>query len=62
MSEDIIEIEGDGKDCFVVFNGLRIAKRGDRRWIALVPGYRVSSPRDHSTITVDVLPQQHEEM
>jgi hypothetical protein len=52
-----IRIEGDGTDIFVWFNGQRIAQRGDRRWIALVPGYRVHSPLDHSTISVEVLPE-----
>jgi hypothetical protein len=52
-----IGIEGDGTDIFVSFNGKRIAKRGDNYdWVMLVPGYRVSSPRDHSTIHVEVLP------
>jgi hypothetical protein len=56
-AEPIIEIEFTGKEMFVKFNGERIAKRGDHRnWITLVPGYRVSSPPDHSTISVDVVP------
>jgi hypothetical protein len=53
----VIEIELTGVDCFVRFNGVRIAKRGNHRnWIALLPGYRVTSPPDHSTISVEVLP------
>ena len=57
MSEAEIGIEFDGRDMFVSFNGQRIAKRGDHRnWVALVPGYRVHSPVDHSTISVEVLP------
>ena len=40
-------IESDGKDIFVVFNGVRIAKRGHfgtpqaKTWISLEPGYEV---------------------
>ena len=45
MSE--VSIESDGIDVFVVYNGLRIAKRGDPNtpqagiWVSLEPGYRV---------------------
>jgi hypothetical protein len=41
------EIENDGCDVFVVFNGVRIAKRGKREtsqarlWISIEPGYTV---------------------
>ena len=40
-------IESDGIDVFVVYNGVRIAKRGDPNteqagtWVLLKPGYRV---------------------
>jgi hypothetical protein len=40
-------IESDGTDVFVVYNGVRIAKRGqpgtqqDQRWVSLEPGYTV---------------------
>ena len=40
-------IESDGIDVFVVFNGVRIAKRGDPDtpqagiWVSLKPSYRV---------------------
>jgi hypothetical protein len=40
-------IESDGKNLFVVFNGVRIARRGypgspqARTWVSLEPGYRV---------------------
>ena len=42
-----LEIQFDGTDLYVVFNGVRIAKRGAkgtpqaRTWISLEPGYRV---------------------
>ena len=41
-------IESDGIDVFVVYNGIRIAKRGQPytpqagTWVSLKPGYRVS--------------------
>jgi hypothetical protein len=50
----VIEIEGDGKDMFVICDGVRIAKRGDdATWVSLEPGWSVISPPDHSTITVE---------
>ena len=42
-----LEIQFDGTDLYVVFNGVRIAKRGAkgtpqaRTWVSLEPGYRV---------------------
>jgi hypothetical protein len=45
MSEALIET--DGTDAFVIYNGVRIAKRGQPNtpqagtWISLEPGYRV---------------------
>jgi hypothetical protein len=42
-----IEIEFAGTECFVVFNGTRIAKRGkNRTWISLEPGFVVVSGDD----------------
>jgi hypothetical protein len=41
-------IESDGRDAFVVYNGVRIAKRGQPNtpeagtWVSLEPGFRVS--------------------
>jgi hypothetical protein len=47
------EIEFTGEDLFIIFDGKRIAKRGDdKTWIPLEPGYAVYSPSDHSTITI----------
>jgi hypothetical protein len=43
----LIEMEFDGHDCFVKFNGMKIAKRGQphtewaKQWISIEPGYRV---------------------
>jgi hypothetical protein len=41
------EIENNGADMFVIFNGVRIAKRGKpetpqaRMWVSIEPGYTV---------------------
>jgi hypothetical protein len=51
-------IESDGEDVFVVYDGVRIAKRGHPgtrhagTWISLEPGFEVISPADHSTLTI----------
>jgi len=40
-------MESDGRDVFVVYNGVRVAKRGQPNtpeagtWVPLKPGYRV---------------------
>jgi hypothetical protein len=53
------EIVGDGKELFVLFDGVRIAKRGKPgtpqagTWISLEPGFTVLSPPDHSYIAVE---------
>ena len=46
-------------DIFVVYNGGRIAMRGDARdWIPLLPGYRVvGDPRNYENIRVIVDPE-----
>jgi hypothetical protein len=55
-----VQIEGDGHDIFVVFDGRRVAKRGHPgtpqagTWVSLEPGFVVVSPPDHSTITIEV--------
>lgn len=49
---DRCAIESDGKNLFVVFNGVRIARRGypgtpqARTWVSLEPGYRVFDSDD----------------
>lgn len=60
MNTGELKIEHNGKDIYVWFHGLPIAKRGHPNtpeagtWICLIPGYVVTSPDDHSTITVEV--------
>jgi hypothetical protein len=53
----VLEIENDGKDLFVIIDGLKIAKRGHPgtrhagTWISLEPGWTVQE--DHSKIAVE---------
>ena len=53
------EIESDGRDLFVVFNGVKIAKRGQPgsaqagQWISLEPGYRVLDGPDLESIVIE---------
>jgi hypothetical protein len=44
MAKDTLSIEVvfNGQDCFVIANGLKIAKRGvEKNWISLEPGWTV---------------------
>ena len=44
MAKDTLSIEVvfNGQDCFVIANGLKIAKRGvEKNWIPLEPGWTV---------------------
>lgn len=47
QQRDVCKVEGTGDDIFIVFNGVRIAKRGHpdtaqaRTWVSLEPGWRV---------------------
>lgn len=52
MTNPTIKIAFAGEDCFVVFEGLRIAKRRDGEWVSLEPGWSVSSPPGHDTVAV----------
>jgi hypothetical protein len=53
MKVATLTIELDGENCFVVANGIRIAKRGNElNWISLEPGWAVYSPPNHKTIEV----------
>jgi hypothetical protein len=52
-------IESDGTDVFVVYNGIRIAKRADPyspqagTWVSLKPGYRVFDKDYPETLIVE---------
>jgi hypothetical protein len=56
MSE--CKIESDGEDLFVVYDGVRIAKRGRPgtpqagTWVSLKPGWSVTSSLDPSKVIV----------
>jgi len=47
MNRPSAKVVCDGRDLFVVFNGVRIAKRGKpktpqaRQWVSLEPGFKV---------------------
>jgi hypothetical protein len=47
LAEPNVKLHHDGRDIFVIFNGLKIAKRGRpgtpdaRRWVSIEPGYDV---------------------
>jgi hypothetical protein len=51
-------IQSDGVDVFVVYNGVRIAKRGHPgtrhagTWISLEPSFEVISSADHTFLTI----------
>jgi hypothetical protein len=53
------KLESDGQDLYIVFNGIRIAKRGHPAtpqagtWVSLEPGYAVYSNADHSEIVIE---------
>jgi hypothetical protein len=42
--EGIVEL--DGKHMFVVRNGVRIAKRENKKWVSLIPGVTVRDTKD----------------
>jgi hypothetical protein len=50
--------QGDGVDMFVVFDGIKIAKRGDpespqaRTWVIIEPGYEIIDDETHGTFSV----------
>jgi hypothetical protein len=54
-----VEIEGDGRDVFVIVNGMRIAKRGDsdgpqaKTWVSLEPGWTVLDRQDQIEVNRD---------
>jgi hypothetical protein len=54
-----LEMEFTGDDCFVVFQGVRIAKRGHpgtawaKTWISLEPGWRVLDTANLSGLVIE---------
>jgi hypothetical protein len=53
----VAEMVCDGRDLFVVLNGVKIAKRGQSgsawEWISLKPGYRVLDVADGSEMRIE---------
>ena len=53
------KVVNDGIDIFIVFGGLKVAKRGrpgtphDGQWVSLEPGYVVFDGQDLETIIVE---------
>jgi predicted peroxiredoxin len=45
---------GGEKDIFLTINGMKIAKRENRQWISLVPGYKVRDYGIMDGISVEV--------
>ncbi len=56
---DACVMECTGDDIFIIFNGVRIAKRGypdtpqARTWVPLEPGWRVLDGPNLDTIAID---------
>jgi hypothetical protein len=55
----ICTIEADGHDMFVIWNGVKIAKRGHPgtpqagQWVALEPGFKVYSSPNHIQLVIE---------
>src|SRR5271167_72979 len=49
-------VEFEGLDLFVKLLGVRIAKRQDKTWIALEPGYTVRDHTEPNQIEVEFVP------
>jgi hypothetical protein len=43
----------DGENIFLVFDGKKIARRKNRQWTSLEPGYRVTMSGDYNSIEVE---------
>jgi len=50
-------VEFDGKEMFVVRNGIRVAKRSrkDKQWVSLMPGVRVRDFRDKGRQGIQII-------
>jgi len=51
MAVTLIEF-ADGQ-CFVVVNGVRIAKRQNKRWVSIEPGWAVHMSKNMKTISIE---------
>ena len=56
MAKDTLDVEPvcDEHDCFVIANGLKIAKRENRQWIPLEPGWTVVWDPYSDDDTIDI--------
>jgi len=66
MHDDLlgdVEMVVEGGQFYIIVNGLKIAKRENRQWTNLVPGYSVEDLDGGAKIAIDVdpsmLPQGH---
>jgi len=50
-------IEFDGKEMFVVRNGIRVAKRSrkDREWVSLMPGVTVRDYKEKGRQAIEII-------
>jgi len=48
-----IEIEVDGADQYLIYDGDRVAKRGPSGWVSLHPGYIVRESGDKPVIELE---------
>jgi hypothetical protein len=59
MSNTIkFELQFTGEDVFVIADGVRVACRKDKTWVALVPGWEVEMSPDYETISVTYDPSR----
>jgi hypothetical protein len=47
-----VTMVGDGTDIFVILDGMKIAKRENKAWTSLIPGYKVRDIGDLEDIEV----------
>jgi hypothetical protein len=47
-----VRIEFDGQDCFVIANGVKIAKRQAEAWVSIEPGFTVFDCDDGAGIEI----------
>ena len=48
-------VEFDGKHMFVVRDGVRIAKRENRKWVSLIPGITVRDTKDKRHPGIEII-------
>jgi hypothetical protein len=48
-------VEFDGKHMFVVRDGVRIAKRENKKWVSLIPGVTVRDTKDKRHPKIEII-------